>query len=159
MAPANDMTADSYAQKVETVARAIKDARINGQRQRFTDDYADAMARAALAALAIHPDAGAGEEELLTIIARSIGRTTGETNYIQRARDVLRSVRDADMTLPTSSTAPAPAISGEMVSVPREITPEIEQAMDITSATYIAEPAYYWRAVWRSALAAAGQKP
>lgn len=51
---------------------------------------------------------GIDEDELLTIIARSIGRTTGTANHHERAQDVLRSVREADLTLPTPTSIDAP---------------------------------------------------
>ena len=56
-------------------------------------------------AIPISPETDARDEELmLTIIARSIGRTVGVPNHMTRARDVLRSVKDADLTLPSRST-------------------------------------------------------
>lgn len=43
------------------------------------------------------------DELLLTIIARSIGRTIGNENFHARAKDILESIRTDNMTLPEPS--------------------------------------------------------
>lgn len=59
--------------------------------------------------------------EWLDVVARSIGRTTGNNNHIARAKDVFRSLREGDLTIPsaTRTLPPAPSDEGSAVEVTR----------------------------------------
>lgn len=76
----------------DRIARTTKPLRIDGRGDGLSDGVALQSAS--------HPTTS---DDLLTIISRSIGRTTGIANHTERAKDVLESIRNANLAVPQPS--------------------------------------------------------